>query len=113
MGRPVHTRRPLKHELSQNPFICAVTFLCSLFSALPQPHPKDKRPHVDVDFQGIKLKALVDTGAGMSVVTEQVVMRMPGRHNLQKVPIDPKLRLSSVSGQNLQIVARYSFTIKM
>ena len=113
MGRPVHPRRPLKHELSQNPFICAVTFLCSLFSALPQPHPKDKRPHVDVDFQGIKLKALVDTGAGMSVVTEQVVMRMPGRHNLQKVPIDPKLRLSSVSGQNLQIVARYSFTIKM
>ena len=113
MGRRFQPRRPFHTKLSHNPFICAVTFVCSLFSALPSPHPADKRPHVDVNFNGVNVKALVDTGAGMSVVSEAVVKRMPFRHQLKQVPMDPNLRLSSVSGQSLDILARYAFKIEM
>ena len=97
-----------------NPFICIVTYLCAVFSGqAPKPYVGDTRPHVDVNVESVKVKALVDSGAGMSIVALDVFNRIPFRWKLHKVPLDPNLRLASASGQDLQIVGRYAFKLEL
>ena len=82
-------------------------------TTIPQPMPGDNRLYVDVITEGMKgVKALVDTGAAISVLALEVFYKIPRRDKLKTVPVNPSLRLSSASGGKIEIVGRYMLNLE-
>ena len=112
MGQSRQGGRPLRKPISTNFFVCALTYIMNLCAPIPRPHEKDNRLYVDVNLYSLKgIKALVDTGANISVIAETVLNKIPFRHKLEQVPVNPGLRITSASGGEIQIVGR--FMLKM
>ena len=64
-------------------------YVCSLFAFS---WDKDdaiygSRPHVPCTFNGVKAEALIDTGASISCVSEELFRSIPGHWNLPEAPI--------------------------
>ena len=113
MGQPRQSGRPLKRQVSENFLICAITYLMNINTTIPQPMPGDNRLYVDVITEGMKgVKALVDTGAAISVLALEVFYKIPRRDKLKTVPVNPSLRLSSASGGKIEIVGRYMLNLE-
>lgn len=107
MGRPIYQGRPSHQKLSLNPFLCIVSFLSSLCSDRYKRVESDDRPHVDTKIEGVTTPSLVDSGAGLSCMSEKFFNRIPLRWKLTQVPVSPSLRLSSATGTGMEIVGRY------
>ena len=48
-----------------------IAYICSV-APLNQRSPHDSRPHVEVHLNGISLDFLIDTGASLSVISEEI-----------------------------------------
>ena len=68
---------------------------------------KDTRPHVEIQIQEMKVSALVDTGAAVSVVSEELFDSMPGREFFREVKLNPGFSVNGVGGKQLEIVGRF------
>ena len=112
MGRPRVTGRPLKNPVSTNVFICALQYLFAITTVLPEPHPSDNRLFCKVNVEGLQgIYALVDCGATLSGISEDLLKKIPARHKLQKVPISPYLKVSCASGSGIQVVGQFMITV--
>jgi transposase InsO family protein len=77
----------------------------------PQPSFMDKRPFLEGKVNGVHTNFLLDTGACVSVISEELFRRIPNHWNLAAVPVEPGLRLSSASGDSLQLVGSFMFSL--
>ena len=48
-----------------------ISYICSV-SPLNHRHPNDLRPHVEVLLNGVPVDFLIDTGASLSVILEEI-----------------------------------------
>ena len=80
---------------------------------LNQRSPHDSRPHIEVHLNGIKVDFLIDTGASLSVISEEIYRSIPEHRSLKSVPVEPGLKLSAASGHLIEIVGRYRFHLTL
>jgi len=78
-----------------------------------EPLPGDKRPYAKGLINDQPVNFLIDTGAAVSVISEQFFRSIPFHWNLESAPIPPGFRLSSASGGNLKLVGCYMFSLKL
>ena len=80
---------------------------------LNQRSPHDSRPHIEVHLNGIKVDFLIDTGASLSVISEEIYRSIPEYRSLKSVPVEPGLKLSAASGHLIEIVGRFRFRLSL
>ena len=85
-----------------------ISFICSV-SPLNHRRPNDLRPHVQVLLNGIPVDFLIDTGASLSVISEEIYSSIEDYRSLKSVPVEPGLKLSAASGHLIEIVGRTVF----
>jgi transposase InsO family protein len=73
----------------------------------------DKRPYMEGSINGVRANFLIDTGACVSVISEELFRKIPNHWNLAAVPVEPGFRLSSASGDSLQLGGSFMFTLSM
>ena len=88
-------------------------FFIAACSAKTERSVQDNRPHVDALIEGVSTQCLVDTGAALSVISEKFFHLVPARWKCAAVPVSPNLRLSTASGNPLEIVGRFLISLKM
>ena len=88
-----------------------ISFICSV-SPLNHRCPNDLRPHVQVLLNGIPVDFLIDTGASLSVISEEIYSSIE-LSSLKSVPVEPGLKLSAASGHLIEIVGRYRFHLTL
>ena len=77
---------------------------------------RDPRPHLELQVGGRKVSALVDSGAMVSVVAEEMFNSVPGSQEFEQLPVPPQFRISAASGADLKVIGRYMvplFTLGM
>ena len=89
-----------------------ISFSCSV-SLLNHRRPNDHRPHVQVLLNGIPVDFLIDTGASLSVISEEIYSSIEDYRSLKSVPVEPGLKLSAASGHLIEIVGRYRFCLTL
>ena len=72
--------------------------VCSVF-AVPATSDTDARPHIKGSIEGKAATFLVDTGAGISCLSEEMFQNIPGSWSLEEVQPKPNFRITTVSGQ--------------
>ena len=80
---------------------------------LNQRSPNDSRPHVEVLMNGVSVDFLIDTGASLSVISEEIFRSIPDFRSLKNVPVEPGLKLSAASGHPIEIVGRFRFRLTL
>ena len=73
-GRQPQPFRPSKKKECQNAATTVsnmISYICSV-APLNQRSPHDSRPHIEVHLNGIKVDFLIDTGASLSVISEEI-----------------------------------------
>ena len=63
-----------------------------------------KRPEVEADVNGQKLKCLVDTGASISVISEKYFNSLWQNWTLHRLPMPSSLRVTGITGHTIKIV---------
>jgi len=51
----------------------------------------DKRPYMEGSINGVRANFLIDTGACVSVISEELFRKIPNHWNLAAVPVEPGL----------------------
>ena len=89
-----------------------ISYICSV-SPLTHRCPNDLRPHVQVQLNGVPVDFLIDTGASLSVISEEIYSSMENYRSLKSVPVEPGLKLCAASGHLIEIVGRYRFHLTL
>ena len=89
-----------------------IAYICSV-APLNQRSPHDSRPHVEVQLNGVTVNFLIDTGASLSVISEEIYRSIPDYRSLKSVPVEPGLQLSAASGHLIEIVGRFKFRLSL
>ena len=86
--------------------------MCSVF-AVPATSDTDARPHIKGTIEGQATTFLVDTGAGISCLSEEMFQKIPGSWSLEEVHPEPNFRITTVSGQPIPLLGRYMFDMEV
>ena len=89
-----------------------ISYVCFV-SPLNHRHPSDLRPHVEVLLNGVSVDFLIDTGASLSVISEEIFSPISYYRPLKSVPVEPGLKLSAASGHMIKIVGRFRFRLTL
>ena len=81
-----------------------IAYICSV-APLNQRSPHDSRPQIEQLLNGISVDFLIDTGASLSVISEEIYRSIPDFRSLKSEPVEPGLKLSAASGHLIEIVA--------
>ena len=73
----------------------------------------ETRPFVDGVFNGVKASCLVDTGASILVIAHSIFELIPNSSSLPYFPVSPSWRVSAVTGNELELVGRYEFEVRI
>ena len=65
-----------------------ISFICSV-SPLNHRRPNDLRAHVQVLLNGIPVDLLIDTGASLSIISEEIYSSIENYSSLKSVPVEP------------------------
>ncbi len=79
--------------------------MSSYFDEDQDDHPDSARIHVRVEFDGVAVFALLDTGASWSVVNTELAEE-PGLFDRDGEPVDMSSRMGTISGKLVRAVAR-------
>ena len=112
-GRPQPARPSPKRETnSATTMTNMISYICSV-SPLNHRHPSDLRPHVEVLLNGVSVDFLIDTGASLSVISEEIFSSISNYRSLKSVPVEPGLKLSAASGHPIELVGRFRFRLTL
>ncbi len=73
----------------------------------------DPRPHVDIVCNGLKIKALADTGATASIISEKCFKKINGSEDFPLADYPPGSRLTGASGAALTMVKRVQMPLEL
>ena len=79
--------------------------MSSYFDEDGDDHPDSARIHVRVEFDGVAVFALLDTGASWSVVNTELAEEL-GLFDRDGEPVDMSSRMGTISGKLVRAVAR-------
>ena len=89
-----------------------ICYLCSI-AVLHGKFTGDYRPHVEVYINGVCVKFLIDTGASVSVISEDIFSRIKDTAALESLPVERGFKLKAASGHGLTVVGLYQFYLTL
>ena len=92
--------------------LCAIDRVCSVF-AVPATSDTDARTHIKGTIEGQAATFLVDIGAGISYLSEDMFQTIPGSWSLEEVQPEPNFRITTVLGQPIPLLGQYMFDMEI
>ena len=87
-------------------------YVCNVCAVLRPTASGDLRPHVDGIFNGIKVSCLLDSGANISIVSEQFFNLIPNAQSLPSFPVPAGMSVSAATGNTLTVVGNFQFQFR-
>ena len=104
--------RPSK--VSSPPQFCSfLEYVCSNFVSFKVVGNGESRPLVDGTFYGVKASCLVDMGTSILVIAHSIFELITNSSSLPSFPVSPSWRLSAMTGNELELVGRYEFKVRI
>ena len=73
----------------------------------------DYRPHVEVYINGVCVRFLIDTGASVAVISEDIFSRIKDSAAFQSLPVERGFKLRAASGHGLSVIGLYQFCLTL
>ena len=70
-----------------------------------------KRPFLSISLSGVRFKALIDTGACVSAISEELFMKIPNKSEFKQIITADDQHFSAVNGDPITVVGQYIIPI--
>jgi hypothetical protein len=97
----------IKDRKSRNTTVGLINYCLAMVSMTVAPvgfSDDSKRPRVKGTINGTAVQFLIDSGASISVVSERTFDGIWGAAGLRRLPVPRRLRLTGVTGADIQVV---------
>jgi len=88
-------------------FFNRVLSTCAVLAVLQGKTKPDIRPHLEVKVGDMKTSVLVDSGAMVSAMSEELFDSIPNNDQFTSVEVSRGFSVSGIGGANLEVIGRY------